>query len=595
MVRGNKVRINLPNFSENSKLVNQRRMVNLRTRTPNLLFLILFLTAFFISPLITKAFSEETPKKEAADAEPPGPSWGNDLPKINPSSDEGATVSNAAAVNVSQIQVIGNTVFTQSEISRITSSYSNRTITAEELQQVRHDLTLLYVNRGYINSGVVIPDQKITNGVITLQAIEGRLADIAVSGNKRLHDNYIIKRIAQSIGPPLNVNNLQQRLQLLHQDPLIRRINAELSPGGELGEAELKAMVTEERPYRIHAEASNHHSPSVGGERMRLHFAYLNVTGWGDAIGGRYGIADGMDDIFAYYRAPLNARDTMLEFYYEKSDAAVVEQPFNRVDINSESMTYGVSVTHPVFRSPGKTLTIGLKAEKRHSETYILGEPFSFAPGVLNGESDVTVLRFSQEWTDRSPSRVLAMRSVFNLGIDTLDSTVNETEPDSKFLTWLGQIQLAKRLPNLWEGYAIFRADFQLAETSLLPIEQFSLGGATSVRGYREDLMIRDNGVVASAEFRFPILRLPIPKISLTPEDGIVQLAVFADFGWGWNTDLPTPDLDTIYSVGVGLRWDPSRDVHAEIYWGYPMEEVNNPNEDLQDAGIHFQLTYRAF
>ena len=140
------------------------------------------------------------------------------------------------------------------------------------------------------------------------------------------------------------------------------------------------------------------------------------------------------------------------------------------------------------------------------------------------------------------------------------------------------------------------RADLQLAEDPLLPLEKLGVGGATTVRGYRENLLVRDNGFIGSVEFRFPVFRLPLPLISEGPQDGRVQLAAFYDFGWSENTDLKSPDPHTISSPGIGLRWDPHRQIHGELYWGFALREVGELGEgDLQDSGIHFALDIRLF
>lgn len=79
-----------------------------------------------------------------------------------------------------------------------------------------------------------------------------------------------------------------------------------------------------------------------------------------------------------------------------------------------------------------------------------------------------------------------------------------------------------------------FRSQFSLGLDAL---EQFTLGGLYSVRGYRQDLLLTDNGVFASAEVRLPILRVDSVK-------GVLQVAPFVDFGVGWNdvgNPIPTP------------------------------------------------------
>ncbi len=67
----------------------------------------------------------------------------------------------------------------------------------------------------------------------------------------------------------------------------------------------------------------------------------------------------------------------------------------------------------------------------------------------------------------------------------------------TKLLAWLGQFQLAHRL---WDSdnQVILRADAQLTRDPLLPIEKFAVGGANTVRGYRDNQLVRDNGLVLS-------------------------------------------------------------------------------------------------
>jgi hemolysin activation/secretion protein len=130
--------------------------------------------------------------------------------------------------------------------------------------------------------------------------------------------------------------------------------------------------------------------------------------------------------------------------------------------------------------------------------------------------------------------------------------------------------------------------DGQLAADSLLPLEKFSVGGMNSVRGYRENQLVRDNGLSASLEFRVPIIR---DRTGV----GIVQLAPFADFGWSWNTGNITPDPRSISSAGAGIVWDITQDINLQVYWGIPLRSIESSGNTLQDQGIHFQITGQLF
>lgn len=207
---------------------------------------------------------------------------------------------------------------------------------------------------------------------------------------------------------------------------------------------------------------------------------------------------------------------------------------------------------------------------------------------LIDGKGRVTVIRLSQDWLERGLNQVIAARFTFSLGIDAFNATVHDSLPDGQFLTGLGQFQWARRFGN--RGYqALFRTDLQLANHSLLSMEKCAVGGADTVRGYRENVMVRDNCWIASLEFRIPLFRLPLPDLSRGPEEGVVQLAPFVDYGRAWNKSGPTLEPTSISSAGLGLRWDPSPKIHTELYWGHAFRDVEQPDPNWQDEGIHFQ------
>ena len=140
-------------------------------------------------------------------------------------------------VLVRKFRVTGSTVFSEAELAKIAAPFENREISTSELEELRRRLTLEYVNRGYINSGAVIPDQRIAEGVIEIRIIEGRLSRIEVEGNEHFRKEYFSDRIARRAGPPLNVQELERELQMRLRDPLLASINAQLVPGERPGEA----------------------------------------------------------------------------------------------------------------------------------------------------------------------------------------------------------------------------------------------------------------------------------------------------------------------------------------------------------------------
>jgi len=500
-------------------------------------------------------------------------------------------------VFVRKIVVTGSTVFTKEEIATVTAPYENRNVNMEDLELLRRALTLLYVNKGYINSGAVIPDQTVVNGLITLQVIEGKLTNIDVEGNKWFRDSFLRDRIMLGARTPVDVHALQDRLQLLQQDQRIQRIQAELRPGGNPGESELTVRVEEKSPYYIWLAFNNYQSPAVGAERGLLTLAHQNLSGRGDILSLTYGGSSGLNPLIdVWYAVPINVHDTSLLFRYRKNDFGVVDKVFGPLDIVSKSESFEITLRQPVYRTLDQEFALALTLEHETNRTSLLGEPFSFSPGEVNGRSIVIPLRFLQEWTYRTQRQVFALRSRFSFGMDAMDATINDDKriPDGKFFSWLGQFQWA-RLIDLLDSQLLFRADLQLSNQPLLPIEQIGVGGRYSVRGYRENLLVRDQAFITSLEARIPI-------VQNKRWADYLQVCPFFDYGRATNKDLPTPSPKDISSVGLGLRWSAlgiklpvTLKPEVELYWGHPLRHIDQPHEELQDSGIHFQVAVTGY
>jgi hemolysin activation/secretion protein len=125
-----------------------------------------------------------------------------------------------------------------------------------------------------------------------------------------------------------------------------------------------------------------------------------------------------------------------------------------------------------------------------------------------------------------------------------------------------------------------------------LSIEQFAVGGVDTVRGYRENQIVRDTGYAASIE-------LHVPLIATTSGNRILEIVPFADIGLGRNINAPQSGVkngQVLPSIGAGLVFTPNRHVNAQLYYGYALNrDVNQETDDLQDAGIHFNVLILAF
>jgi hemolysin activation/secretion protein len=493
------------------------------------------------------------------------------------------------AIAIKKIKITGSTIFSEKDFAKITERYTNKSVTLAELFQLRSEITKFYVDKGYITTGALIPPQKLIDGVVEVRVIEGELDEIKVSGTGRLNPNYVRSRLALATGKPLNREKLLEALQVLQLNPLIKNLSAELAAGTRPGSSTLEVKIQEAKTFNAQLNLDNGRSPSVGSFRRQVQLSESNLLGWGDSVSASYTNTDGSHSYDFNYTVPINPRNGTFALSYGISDNNVIEQPFNRLDIESYSNYYELTLRQPVIQKPNRELAFGMALTNRASQASLLdGEvPFPAEGADDNGRTSVTALRFFQEWTQRSSKQVFAARSQFSIGLDAFNSTINNKSPDSSFYAWRGQAQWVRLLAP--DTLLLIRGDLQVADRPLVALEQFGLGGQSNVRGYRQDALLTDNGFFVSSEIRLPILR---DRRSQT----LLQVVPFIDFGTAWNrSSRENLETNTLFSTGLGLRLQLSDKLNAQVDWGIPLISLDSRKSTWQENGLYFSIVYTPF
>jgi hemolysin activation/secretion protein len=547
-----------------------------------------------VGPVPPETRGGPSPELPEIQPSPPPPS---SLTVPAPPSERAPPPSQGPRFVLRDVDIVGNTVLDPASIRGVLDPYLGKPVTTADLEEIRRQFTLLYINRGYINSGAIIPDQNVVNGVVTFRFVEGRVTGIEVAGTDHFDPEYFRSRLARGTEPPFNVENLGREQQILLQSPLVKRLNLELLPGLEPGEARLHADVLEANRYSLNAQIADDQSPTVGAVRGQLQGSVANILGFGDILTAQYGRSQGLNDGYVGYSVPIASDDTRVSLRYDRNGIVVVTPELSPLNVTSSFSSIGVGLSRPVYRTPEQAFTLGASLERRQQQTFLLGIPFPFTAGAEpNGKTVVTPLRLYQDWLDRDAEHAFAARSTFSLGLRTLGATVTDTPtigtPTGKYFSWLGQVQYVRRIYEDWE--ALVRSDLQLANRPLFQMEQIAFGGLGSVRGYRQYLTVTDDGFLASGELRIPVGRLRLPYLADSDIAGTVQIVPFYDYARAWNVDRPTPYPQQISGVGAGVRWYIGSGITAEFYYAKALRHVP-VGTSIEDRGLYFRVTSILF
>ncbi len=495
-------------------------------------------------------------------------------------------------------EFVGGTVFSEAKLQEITGEFVGKPITFAQLLQAANKVTQLYVQEGYITSGAYIPEQQLESGVLKIQIVESSVEQINVNVTRgRLNQNYIRDRVKRGTKTPLNINSLQEALQLLQLDPLIDSINAELASGTRTGTNILDIRVNGAETFNIEAVLNNNRNPSVGSFQRGVEISEANLLGLGDGLSFAYFNTDGSDEFEVDYTLPINARNGTLGFRFRNIDSQIVEEPFDILDIEVTSRDFDFTYRQPVIQRASaesiQELALSLTASRRESEASLLGasDILIVSGADSDGELRLSIIRLAQEWQQRSRKQFFAARSQFSIGVDAFDATINnEDEADGEFFAWRGQLIWFRLLETPKNNSSVgtsllIKSDLQLATSSLVSLENFGLGGQESVRGYRQDVLLSDSGIFASAELRVPIVQAP--KIQ-----GSLQLTPFIDFGTAWNIDREDPETSTLVGTGLGLLWQQGDALKVRLDWGIPLTDIDSRDNTWQENGVYFQMEY---
>jgi hemolysin activation/secretion protein len=504
-------------------------------------------------------------------------------------------------------RIVGSTVFSDLELAEAVAPFLDQVLYAESMPALTDTLTRLYIDAGYISSGAIIPDQTVEEGILEIHIIEGVVGSLEITKSGRLRRQWIEPRMRAGLTGPLQLSKLDESLRLLQSDPRVARVDAVLIPSSTLGESLVRLEIEEANPWTMDLRAANDLAPALGGSRALANVVHRNVTGFGDTFYGTVSGARGLFEIDLGYAIPFTPWRTEFQVFGNITKGEVVEGDFEFANFRNDLESYGIALTQPVWYTLEDEVRLTFEVERRTSRLKFLDGLDLDLETARGSDSQIRLflLRLHADWVHRGVDEVFSIGLRTTIGLDTWNATSpNETSSpsypapdgptlaDAEFTSWLLQMQYARRFETfLGDGEFVTRGDLQLATGSLFALESFSMGGASTVRGYNENAVVTDNGVLASIEFRLPLL-----PASLRPHE--LRVAPFLDSGYAWDDgEQYASRFDQFYmSVGLGLLYRFAERFEMKGYWGQPFFHTASRNDDrLQNAGFHLEATVSVF
>jgi len=492
-----------------------------------------------------------------------------------------------------------------------------------ELQEISDRVTRYYRGKGLILSTAVLPVQTVQDGIVDIQIFVGRLGRVRVESNEEYDANILRRPFQKLIGQPVTQQTIESALLTLTDYPGLSVFGV-FEPGIKVGEADIVLKVQEEKRYDFAARIDDHGLPTTGRNRFRTTVNWNNPIGFADRITVTYqqtynpklndywaldyllylghGFSAGMGTFKNRFDiggelavANISAETTNDYAYFQKSfKRSRQENLSSRLTLTRKKST----TTTAGFQTNQDKLTVfKLEANYDSVDTYyplrFLLNAFQKEPSNFGGGINFATLSVSRGFNDIFGA-MSSSPEQFKLGSGGQRSSRRGGSGNLAAGQFLKAEANYQRLQLLTKKTSfLFRTEFQWSNDLLVPLEQYSVGGPESVRGFPDAQGLFDRSYFLSGEY---IMNAPFiadkPAFYNRTWGEVLQFSVFYDFATGQQNDPLDSAKDrntsgkwvTFRSMGAGLRFNIPGMIDSRLMYSTGL------GGEVPDNGRHGQI-----
>lgn len=473
--------------------------------------------------------------------------------------------------DVWEYRVGGNSVLPNRAIEKAVYGFLGPGKTIDDVEKARAALEAAYRGQGYSTALVSIPEQSVDSGIVRLTVTEGHIGRVRVT-NARYFSGRQIRAQADSVkvGQPILFPELQEDLSEINRVSSDRSVTPILKAGRDPGEVDLELRVEDELPVHGSLEVNDRFTADTAELRVTGSLSYDNLFQRFHTLSLQYTTAP---------EEPKNTQVWALSYLWRFEDSPAV-LAFYAIDTDSDVAAIGNINVLGAGRIYGARYVRPLES---YSDTFFhnlsMGVDYKdITETVETAETPISYTNLSGNYTFgwNFPNYLSSYFATVNVGSTALGNDTQEfgdkrfkAQPNYFYVN-LGMEQLV----NTVGGIGLFlRVNGQATSQPLINNEQFTAGGAMSVRGYLEAERLGDFGAFTNVEVRSP-------NVGPWLWNGLQSLSLHAFYDYaslGLNDALPgqDPSVD-IDSYGFGFRLVATSGLVLSLDWAEPLKDSTN-------------------
>ncbi len=471
--------------------------------------------------------------------------------------------------------------FDESEIispkmrDEIVEAYLEREVTLLDLYEIVEKLNEIYKEHGFITCMAYLPPQTIHKGHVHIGLFEGRVGEVEIAGVANTRSGYIKNRMPLKEGSVPRYQDMDDAIRLFNATNDMT-LHLTLKAGEKHGTTDFVLTAKEPPNDAFTFYGDNSGSQTTGRFRASVYYTNPSLFRGRDRLTLGFLRAKGLTSFTAGYSYPVGERGTRLEFSYNMNLTKVTGGQYYKwgIPVTGHATALQIALLHPL------SVTSHMKADA----AIILGRQHSVTDLVLPSLINDTFREVTAALSITHYGRGTAFyhRHALTYGHWQNGSVSKIAKPSRRyaFYAFNGIYQMGAEHGQLF----MLRTNLQISKTNdIRPSKQFFLGGAYSVRGYKENLLGAPSGFSCSAEYAVPILKKPA-----------ISLYGFLDYGALWGAkELARHHV--MLSTGIGVRARLKENMSLDMAAGVPLyRTVGHSSAPEQVDKVRLHMSFNA-
>nr|WP_256353037.1 MULTISPECIES: ShlB/FhaC/HecB family hemolysin secretion/activation protein [unclassified Pseudomonas] len=419
---------------------------------------------------------------------------------------EGPAVAPKAPVDtrcfeIKSIELKGADSLSAADRERLLKPYLNQCLGVSQLNELLKVITDDYIDKGLVTSRAYLPQQDLSKGHLLVVVVEGKLEGLKGAADSKLSDRELAMAFPGKQGGLLNLREIEQTIDQLNRLPS-NQAQMELAPGTQVGGSEVVVKNTPQKPWRVSLSRNNDGQKNTGEQQWDTGFEWDNPLGLADQLvlrGGHDGISDHQktsENTMLYYNLPWGWWN--FSYTYNQSDYRSQAQA-NGFDFKQtgDSQNHQLRAERVIYRDAVSKTSLNVGVAHLSTNNYIEDSRLAVSSNSLSE------LQLGINHGRRIGTAFLNIDLGMQNGIDAFGAQSNDQHRDGQgnltatpdYRKYTATVSYLQPF-TLWGESLSFTslATGQRSEDVLFSPQRMSLGGSSSVRGFKDEQLTGDSG-----------------------------------------------------------------------------------------------------